>query len=100
MQVQQHMFDKHLLSVVLAASNQQTSFDSQMAKSALEARDMRAAYDQLACDNVKQRNIVAQVCPQAWPLFGSLSSCNEVLLMSSPFKLPCSNYVLLHRMTA
>ena len=56
------VFDDRTAWAVRAASAQlQTSFDGQMAKAALEASDMRAAYDKLTCENVDQKK-AAQVC--------------------------------------
>ena len=45
-----------------AVSNQKTAFDGQMAKAALEAREMKVAYDKLTCDNAEQREMALQVC--------------------------------------
>ena len=61
MQGQQDYFDMKMAQAETAASVKRTSFDSQMARSALEAVDMKAAYDKLTSENADQMKTAAQV---------------------------------------
>ena len=65
--VQIGMIRAEAAEAALVASEQRTSFNHQMARATLEAIGMKAAYDKLACDNIEERRIAAQVChPRAF----------------------------------
>ena len=62
-----------MAKAMLAASDQRTVFDNQMARAELEAVGMRTAYEQLKLDNIEQRETAVQVgnclyCPGACDL--------------------------------
>ena len=55
---QRDMYDEGMAEAERAAS----SFDSHMARAALEASDMKEAFDKLTCESADQRKSAAEVC--------------------------------------